>query len=125
MAPGVAGVRRPRNSFRLGSLAAQGEANRHDNLSASLSLYSCTDSCTVANQREARPVVMQTLHSGAQVLQAIPERTNEAAAEPLAYVLHFDQNVVHLRQVMVRGEKVSFRGQVQQGILWILNRPSP
>ena len=61
----------------------------------------------------ARPVVVQTLHSGAQVLQAIPERTNEAAAEPLAYVLHFVYNVAYLRQVMVRGEKVSVRGQIQ------------
>ena len=38
--PGVAGVRRPRDSFRLGSLVAQGEASRHDNLGASLNLYS-------------------------------------------------------------------------------------
>ena len=39
VAPGVAGVRRPRNSFRRGSLAAQGETNLHDKLGTSLNLY--------------------------------------------------------------------------------------
>ena len=45
-------------------------------------------------------LVWPQLHIGAaEVLQAIPERTLEAAAEPLARVVDFDQNVVaHLRQ---------------------------
>ena len=40
----------------------------------------------------------------AQVLQAIPERTLEAAAEPLAHVVDFDQYVVaHFRQGIASG----------------------
>ena len=41
----------PGASFGLGRLVAQGEADRHENLVTSLNLYSCTYSCTVANQR--------------------------------------------------------------------------
>ena len=44
----------------------------------------------------------------AQVLQAIPERTLEAAAEPLAHVVDFDQYVVaHLRHSSVRSGSAS------------------
>ena len=34
----------------------------------------------------------------AQILQAVPERTLEAAAEPLAHVIDFDQYVAQLRR---------------------------
>ena len=40
LAPGVAGSRRLSGLFGLGRLAAQGEADRHANLGASLNLYS-------------------------------------------------------------------------------------
>lgn len=46
----------PSASFGQGRLVAQGEADHHDNLVASLNLYSSTDSRTVANQRGERGV---------------------------------------------------------------------
>lgn len=45
-----------------------------------------------------------TADLAAQVLQAIPKRTLEAAAEPLAHVVDFDQYVVaHFSQAIGKG----------------------
>ena len=47
-----------------------------------------------ALRQSAPPAMAAAADLAAQVLQAIPERTLEAVAEPLAYVVDFDQYVV-------------------------------
>lgn len=61
-----------------------------------------------ALRQSTTPAMAAASDLAAQVLQAIPERTLEAAAEPLAHVLHSHQHVVaHLRHSSARSGSAS------------------